>query len=70
MGDAGVCPLCRFIPLRVGDSFIADVQAFAQAVVYATDNGASIVQCALGTINITRSRRARSTTRTRTTCWS
>jgi MYXO-CTERM domain-containing protein len=54
IGDAGVCPLCRHIPGRVGDSFITDVQAFAQAVVYATDNKASIVQCALGTINMTR----------------
>lgn len=50
-GSAGVCPLCRFIPARVGDSFIADVNAFAEAVVYATDIQASIVQCALGTIN-------------------
>ena len=53
IGSAGGCPLCRFIPGRVGDSFIADVQAFGQAVIYATDNGASIVQCALGTINNT-----------------
>lgn len=50
-GDAGVCPLCRFVPLRVGDSFIADAQDFAQAVVYATDNKISVVQEALGTIN-------------------
>ena len=27
------------IPLRVGDSFVADVNRFAQAVTYATDNG-------------------------------
>src|SRR5262245_33165638 len=51
-GGAGVSPLCRFIPTRVGDSFITDVNGFAKAVVYATDNGASIVQCALGTINM------------------
>ncbi|MFO0589499.1 MAG: FG-GAP-like repeat-containing protein [Polyangiaceae bacterium] len=51
MGSAGVCPLCRFIPTRVGDSFITDVTWFGKAVVYATDNGASIVQCALGTID-------------------
>jgi hypothetical protein len=38
--------------LRVGDSFIADVQDFAKAVVYATDHGASLVQEALGTINM------------------
>ena len=34
-GDPGVCPLCRFVPLRVGDSFIADVNAFGKAVIYA-----------------------------------
>ncbi len=48
----GVCPKCRFIPARVGDSFITDVGWFAKAVIYAADNGASVVQCALGTINM------------------
>ncbi len=50
-GDAGVCPLCRFIPCRVGDSFIVNVQDYAQAVVFATDSGAQVIQEALGTIN-------------------
>ncbi|UQA57947.1 FG-GAP-like repeat-containing protein [Polyangium aurulentum] len=54
IGGAGACPLCRFLPMRVGDSFVTDAQDFAQAVVYATDNGASVVQCALGTIDMTR----------------
>jgi MYXO-CTERM domain-containing protein len=54
IGDAGVCPKCRFIPMRAGDSFITDSTSFGKAVVYATDNGASIVQCALGTINLNR----------------
>jgi hypothetical protein len=53
-GEAGVCPLCRFVPLRAGDSFIADVQDFSKAVVYATDNGVSVIQEALGTINNSR----------------
>ena len=52
IGAAGVCPKCRFVPLRVGDSFIANAQKFAQAVLYATDNGASVIQEALGTINM------------------
>jgi hypothetical protein len=47
----GVCPRCRFVPLRVGDSFIADVNDFAKAVVYATDTGCKVVQEALGTVN-------------------
>jgi hypothetical protein len=47
------CPNCVFAPLRVGDSFIADINHFAQGVVYAVDNGFSVVQEALGTINHT-----------------
>jgi Subtilase family len=51
-GDqAGSCPNCMVIPLRVGDSFVADVDNFAQAVLYATDNGVDVVQEALGTLN-------------------
>jgi hypothetical protein len=47
------CPNCRIMPLRVGDSFVADVNHFAEAVVYGVDNGISIVQEALGTLNNT-----------------
>jgi hypothetical protein len=54
LSSAGACPGCRFLPLRAGDSFITDVTGFGKAVVYATDNGANIIQCALGTINMNR----------------
>ncbi len=54
IGRAGGCHQCRFLPMRVGDSFIADVNAFGEAVVYATDNNIKVVQCALGTINMNR----------------
>ena len=47
------CPNCMLMEMRVGDSFIADVNHFAEAVVYATDNGASVIQSALGTLNNT-----------------
>lgn len=51
-GDqTGTCPNCMVLPLRVGDSFIADVNNFAQATLYATDNGIDVVQEALGTLN-------------------
>lgn len=50
-GDPGVCPGCRFIPLRVGNSFIADSNDFAKAVIYGADHGAKVIQEALGTIN-------------------
>jgi hypothetical protein len=49
--QAGSCPNCMFLPLRVGDSFIADDNRFAQATLYATDKGADVVQEALGTLN-------------------
>ena len=47
------CPNCMFMPLRVGDSFIANINNFAEAVVFAVDHGVSIIQEALGTINNT-----------------
>ena len=48
---AGTCPSCMVLPLKVGNSFIADVNDFAQAVLYATDNQVNVVQEALGTLN-------------------
>jgi uncharacterized repeat protein (TIGR01451 family) len=50
-GQAGSCPNCMVVPLRVGDSFVADVNKFAQAVIYAVDNNILVVQEALGTLN-------------------
>lgn len=50
-GDLGSCPNCMGIYLRVGDSFVADVNRFGAAVTYATDNDVQIVQEALGTLN-------------------
>ncbi len=50
-GSLGTCPNCTSIPLRVGDSFVADVNNFAQATIYATDNHVSVVQEALGSLN-------------------
>ncbi len=47
----GTCPDCRIMELRVGESFIADVNRFAQAVVYATDRGSDVIQEPLGTLN-------------------
>jgi MYXO-CTERM domain-containing protein len=52
-GEPGVCPKCRFIPLRVGDSFFADANDFAKAAIYATDMRASVIQEALSTLNQT-----------------
>ncbi|MBI5488193.1 MAG: VCBS repeat-containing protein [Deltaproteobacteria bacterium] len=50
--SAGVCPLCRPLMVRCGDSFVTDVQIFAQGVVFAVDSGASVIQEALGTVDM------------------
>ena len=52
-GGVGTCPNCMLLELRVGDSFVAGVNAFAQAVVFAVDSGTDVVQEALGTLNQT-----------------
>ena len=38
-GDVGTCPGCLFIPVRVGDSFIADGGRFAAGVLFGLDSG-------------------------------
>ncbi|MDI3260851.1 MAG: S8 family serine peptidase [Sinobacteraceae bacterium] len=53
LGDNGQCPNCMVMMLRVGSSFVADINHYAQAVIYAVDNGVSVVQEALGTVNHT-----------------
>jgi hypothetical protein len=50
-GEVGTCPNCMVLPLRVGESFVADANRFAEATIYATDRGVSVVQEALGTYN-------------------
>ncbi len=50
-GAVGTCPECRFLPIRVGDSFIADGNRFAAGVLFAVDSGADVVQEALGALN-------------------
>jgi hypothetical protein len=49
--DVGTCPNCTVLPLRVGQSFVADANRFAEATIYGTDRGIDIVQEALGTYN-------------------
>jgi Subtilase family len=48
-GTVGACPNCMIMPLRVGESFVADENRFAEAALYATDMGADVIQEALGT---------------------
>ncbi|MFI5366805.1 MAG: S8 family serine peptidase, partial [Candidatus Binatia bacterium] len=57
-GSLGTCPNCMVLPIRVGDSFVADSNLFAQGVVFAVDHGAHVIQEALGAINNTSFARA------------
>src|SRR2546425_2673116 len=50
-GSLGTCPNCMVMPVRVGDSFVAEVNRFAQGVVFAVDTGAAVIPEALGTLN-------------------
>jgi hypothetical protein len=56
--DAGVCPDCRVLPVRVGDSFVVDANRFARGVVFAVHAGASVIASALGSYNNTPAARA------------
>ncbi len=49
--DSGVCPNCEIMELRVGESFIADANRFAEAAIYATDRSVDVIQEPLGTYN-------------------
>jgi hypothetical protein len=51
--EVGACPNCMVLPIRVGESFIAEGNDFAGGVLFAVDSGASVIQEALGTIDVT-----------------
>ncbi len=46
--DTGMCPDCQLMPLRVWDTFVVPGDNFAMGVMYAADNGASVVEGAVG----------------------
>ncbi len=51
--EVGACPNCMVLPLKVGDSFITSGNSFAEAALFAVDSGASVIQEALGTYDVT-----------------
>jgi hypothetical protein len=52
-GSFGLAPNAMFVPVKVGDSFVADANDFAAGVAYAVDRGVTIINEALGAINNT-----------------
>ena len=47
-GDLGTCPRCQIMPLRIWDTFVSDANTFAMGILYATDNGAAVIEGANG----------------------
>jgi len=47
-GGIGLCPHCQILPLRVWDTFVVDTNNYAEAATYAADNGAKVVEGAVG----------------------
>ena len=52
-GGVGTAPNAMFIPVKVSDSFVSDVNDFAKGVVFAVDSGASVIQEANGSLDNT-----------------
>ena len=50
----GMCPECQLIPLRVWDTFVVPTDNYAMGLIYATDNGASVVEGAVGGLTNTQ----------------
>jgi hypothetical protein len=49
-GSIGVCPHCQVMPIKIWDTFVSDANDFALGIVYATDNGAKVLEGANGSL--------------------
>jgi len=49
-GSIGVCPHCQIMPMKIWDTFVSDANTFALGIVYATDNGAKVLEGANGSL--------------------
>ncbi|MCC6763419.1 MAG: VCBS repeat-containing protein [Deltaproteobacteria bacterium] len=52
-GGVGTAPNATFIPIKVSDSFVSEVNDFARGVVFAVDSGAAVIQEANGALDHT-----------------
>ncbi len=50
-GGTGTAPNAMHVPIKVGDSFVADGADFAKGVAYALDRGVTVISEALGALN-------------------
>ncbi len=50
-GDIGVCPNCAILPVRVGHAFISDAARVAEAIVFAVDSGAAVINLSIGALS-------------------
>ena len=46
----GVCPDCQVMPVRIWDVFVSDGNTFGMGILYATDNGAEVIEGANGSL--------------------
>lgn len=49
-GGIGICPRCQLLPIRTWDTFVSDGNTFAMGILYAADNGASVIEGANGSL--------------------
>lgn len=54
VGVAGVCPDCPLMNVRVDDTFVVSSEGVAKGAIYAVDNGASVINMALGATGASR----------------
>ena len=51
---AGMCPLCRYIPIKAGDEAIDRPDRVAEAIVYAADNGVDVMDVTSASLGLTQ----------------
>ncbi|MEA2646715.1 MAG: hypothetical protein QOE92_1798, partial [Chloroflexota bacterium] len=50
---AGMCPLCRYIPIKAGDEAIDRPDRVAEAIAYAADNGVNVMDVTDASVGLT-----------------
>ncbi|HEY8740218.1 MAG TPA: S8 family serine peptidase [Candidatus Dormibacteraeota bacterium] len=57
-GNAGVCPLCRYIPIKAGDEAIDRPDRVAEAITFAADSGVKVMDATSASLGLTDSVKA------------